>query len=286
LCGHDLLEREYGRAVAVTQLFFSRKERRTRQKPLKGRMVQAAEHGRFEEAAQARDAMRTVQALARSPAENGDHRARSPDVFGLKARTRRCGGPGVSVRSGRVVSGSSSETEHAIAGARDGEVCWPRPFSSSTRSAAASAEVHGGPPRAQEDRDALETGCRTGPGDACGSWCLSAREAEVDSICDRNAAPCYQNRFNQATAAQYDALETLQAVLKLPSLPASIECFDISTIQGSETVASMSSVTMARMRRSEYRKFRIRGPQRYGGGLTPPRVSPKLEERRRIRRRQ
>jgi excinuclease ABC subunit C len=61
--------------------------------------------------------------------------------------------------------------------------------------------------------------------------------------------------------AQYDALETLQHVLGLPSLPRRIECFDISTIQGSETVASMVVCEDGRMRKSEYRKFRIRGPQ-------------------------
>src|SRR5262249_53658706 len=38
-----------------------------------------------------------------------------------------------------------------------------------------------------------------------------------------------------------------------------IECFDISTIQGSETVASMVVCEDGRMRRGEYRKYRIRG---------------------------
>jgi excinuclease ABC subunit C len=48
-------------------------------------------------------------------------------------------------------------------------------------------------------------------------------------------------------------------VLKLTSLPRRIECFDISTIQGAETVASMVVCEDGRMRRSDYRKFRIRG---------------------------
>src|SRR5262249_21450 len=78
-------------------------------------------------------------------------------------------------------------------------------------------------------------------------------------LANRNAALAYHTRFNQARAAQYDALETLQHVLALPTLPRRIECFDISTIQGSETVASMVVCEDGRMRRSEYRKFRIRG---------------------------
>ena len=68
-------------------------------------------------------------------------------------------------------------------------------------------------------------------------------------LANRNAALAYQNRFNQATAAQYDALETLRAVLALPAIPRRIECFDISTIQGSETVASMVVCEDGRMRR-------------------------------------
>jgi excinuclease ABC subunit C len=75
----------------------------------------------------------------------------------------------------------------------------------------------------------------------------------------RNAELAYQQRFNENTAANYDALETLRVVLALPGVPRRIECFDISTIQGSETVASMVVCEDGRMRRGEYRKFRIRG---------------------------
>ena len=48
-------------------------------------------------------------------------------------------------------------------------------------------------------------------------------------------------------------------MLALPALPRRIECFDISTFQGSETVASMVVCEDGRMKRSEYRKFRIKG---------------------------
>ena len=57
------------------------------------------------------------------------------------------------------------------------------------------------------------------------------------------------------------ALETLRGVLGLPTLPRRIDCFDISTLQGRETVASMVVSIEGRMRTSEYRKFRIRGAQ-------------------------
>jgi excinuclease ABC subunit C len=86
-------------------------------------------------------------------------------------------------------------------------------------------------------------------------------------LANRNASLAYQTRFNQTRAAQYDALETLQHVLALPTLPRRIECFDISTIQGSETVASMVVCEDGRMKRAEYRKFRIRWDSAPRSGL-------------------
>jgi len=53
------------------------------------------------------------------------------------------------------------------------------------------------------------------------------------------------------------ALAELEAALRLPSAPARIECFDISTIQGSSTVASLVVFQDGRPKTSEYRRFRI-----------------------------
>ena len=78
-------------------------------------------------------------------------------------------------------------------------------------------------------------------------------------LANRNAVLAYRSRFEQAGALNRIALEGLRAALQLPATPARIECFDISTIQGSETVASMVVCEDGRMKKSEYRKFRIRG---------------------------
>jgi len=82
-------------------------------------------------------------------------------------------------------------------------------------------------------------------------------------LATRNAELAYRTRFNETTAAHFEALETLRSVLALPTIPRRIDCFDISTIQGSETVASMVVCEDGRMKKSEYKKFRIRG-----GGAT------------------
>src|SRR5207253_5758658 len=85
-------------------------------------------------------------------------------------------------------------------------------------------------------------------------------------LATRNAELSYRTRFNEITAAHFEALETLRSVLALPAVPRRIECFDISTIQGSETVASMVVCEDGRMKRSEYRKFKIRGGRRLEAG--------------------
>jgi excinuclease ABC subunit C len=83
------------------------------------------------------------------------------------------------------------------------------------------------------------------------------RKALVD-LATRNAELSYRTRHNEIIAAHFEALETLRAVLSLKALPRRIECFDISTIQGAETVASMVVCEDGRMKKSDYRKFRIR----------------------------
>ncbi len=54
------------------------------------------------------------------------------------------------------------------------------------------------------------------------------------------------------------ALSMLQDELDLPERPRRIECYDISTIQGSDTVASMVVFEDGRPRSDQYRRFRIR----------------------------
>jgi excinuclease ABC subunit C len=55
------------------------------------------------------------------------------------------------------------------------------------------------------------------------------------------------------------ALQELQDSLGLPEAPLRIECFDVSNLQGSEVVASMVVFEDGLPRKSEYRRFAIRG---------------------------
>lgn len=54
------------------------------------------------------------------------------------------------------------------------------------------------------------------------------------------------------------AVQELAERLELDILPQRIECFDISHIQGAETVASMVVFTDGEPDKSEYRRFRLK----------------------------
>ena len=58
--------------------------------------------------------------------------------------------------------------------------------------------------------------------------------------------------------ARARALRSLQEVLGLPEPPLRIEAFDVSTLMGTHTVASMVVVEDGLARKSEYRRFKIR----------------------------
>ncbi|HYA95683.1 MAG TPA: excinuclease ABC subunit UvrC [Terriglobales bacterium] len=74
----------------------------------------------------------------------------------------------------------------------------------------------------------------------------------------RNAKQSYEQRFRIMKPATKAIQEALQDALTLPELPRRIECFDISHIQGAETVASMVVWEDGKMKKSDYRKFIIR----------------------------
>ncbi|MBI4485635.1 MAG: excinuclease ABC subunit UvrC [Acidobacteria bacterium] len=246
----------YGRAVKLTQLFLEGRNDELL-KTLRSRMLDASEGERFEEAAQLRDAVRTVQTLHDRQQKMATVELGHRDVFGIKL-----GPAGVviqifQVRSGRVVERVELGTEEAVVGSGEPEVL-AAALQQFYEVRAAPPDIH--VPSEPAERDALERWLtdRTGRRVRIVVPQRGEKRAMID-LANRNAALGYQSRFNQAATAQHDALETLQAVLKLLSIPRRIECFDISTIQGSETVAAMVVCEDGRMRRGEYRKYRIRG---------------------------
>jgi excinuclease ABC subunit C len=73
-----------------------------------------------------------------------------------------------------------------------------------------------------------------------------------------NARQSYEQRFRVMKPRTAELKAALQEVFQLPELPSRIECFDISHLQGAETVASMVVWEEGRMKNADYRKFLIR----------------------------
>jgi len=77
-------------------------------------------------------------------------------------------------------------------------------------------------------------------------------------LAGNNAKQSYDQRFRVMKPNTRAIQEALQDALGLADCPERIECFDISHIQGAETVASMVVWEEGRMKKSDYRKFIIR----------------------------
>ncbi len=249
----------YGRAVEMTELFLEgRNEELSR--TLSARMTVAAGDERYEEAAQWRDALRTVRTLDDRQQKIATVTFGHRDVFGMKRGPEGAVVQVFQVRRGRVVERIELGTDAAVAATSDAEVI-SAAIQQFYELRAAPSEVH--VPVEPEDREALEAWLaeRTGQRARIVQPQRGEKREMVD-LANRNAAVAYRARFEQSPAVEGAALDGLRRALALPAEPRRIECFDISTIQGSETVASMVVCIDGRMRRNEYRTFRIRGAQR------------------------
>ena len=221
-------------------------------------MREAAEAERFEYAAHLRDAVRTLGQLRDRQQKMSSARFGDRDAFGVKT------GPSGSIiqvfqmRGGRVIErvelAADSETGQTESERDVLEAAIPQFY--------ADREV---PPEIHVDwvleaAPVLEAWLSDRAGRRVDV--LVPRTAERRGLLDlatRNAAIAYQSRFGGGEIANYEALDTLREVLALPSFPRRIECFDISTLQGTDTVASLVVCEDGRMRQGEYRKFRVRG---------------------------
>jgi excinuclease ABC subunit C len=264
-CVSDVCDAErYGVAVANARLLLEGRTEELAER-LGADMADAADAERYEEAAQLRDAVRTVQSLNERQQKLATPQLGERDVFGLKV------GPSGGVlqvfamRGGRVVERVELVTE-AAATAGAGEVGGEGEV---LQAALAQFYEHRVPPGEVnlpvgiDEADAVEDwlSARAGRRVRLRVPQRGDRRALVE-LATRNAELAYRTRFNATTAAHFEAFETLRSVLGLPALPRRVECFDISTIQGSETVAAMVVCENGRMKRAEYRKFRIRGQGR------------------------
>jgi excinuclease ABC subunit C len=81
---------------------------------------------------------------------------------------------------------------------------------------------------------------------------------DLIDLVEKNARLNFDQRFRVQRPDAQKTLQELQDALELPELPERIESFDISNIQGAENVASMVVCEGGEMKKSDYRKFKVR----------------------------
>jgi excinuclease ABC subunit C len=248
---------------------------------LRERMARAAETEEYERAAKYRDLISTVEQLQekqRIAAAEGD----DADVFGYHYENDMLAVNLFHMRGGRVLDRreffweelpelESPQNDEAtgVSARANADAFHPGEFFS-----ALLKQLYIGQPYVPrniyvpvdfEDREELEDLLSEQAADknvrATRVHIVVPQRGDKRSLIDlagNNAKQSYDQRFRVMKPNQLQIQEALQDALALPELPRRIECFDISHIQGAETVASMVVWEDGRMKKSDYRKFIIR----------------------------
>ena len=227
-------------------------------KELEARMNEHAAQMRFEEAAQLRDKIEALKVYeAKQKVVSPDLEDR--DVIGIAGSDGDACGVVFKVREGKLIgrrhffmSGTEGHTESELADA------FVSRYYLETDDIPREVLL----PASLSEKDSLEAWLRTRRGDAV--------EITVPKIGDRaklvrmaatNAKLLLDELLLQRskrTDVIPFSVQALQRDLSLALPPRRIECFDISNIQGSDTVASMVTFVDGLPKKSEYRKFKVR----------------------------
>src|SRR6184192_2399442 len=233
-------------------------------KSLEERMTAAAEKELFEQAAAYRDLLRTLEDIEerqRIAAAQGD----DTDVLAYYAEPPLVAADLFHLRGGRVVDRREFYWEEL-------EEFDPQEFVPSLlKQLYLEAEYL---PKAIhvsadfEDRELLEATLTERAGHKVEIFTpqRGTKRAFLDLV-ENNAKHSFEQRFRFLKPTSKAIGEALQNALNLAEEPRRIESFDISHIQGTDTVASMVVWESGRMKKSDYRKFIIQGEQAPNGNV-------------------
>ena len=256
-------DERYAEAARDARMFLEGR-RHDLMKSLEERMAAAAEQELFEQAAAYRDLLRTLEDIEerqRIAAAQGD----DTDVLAYYAEPPLVSANLFHLRGGRVVDRREFYWE-------DLEEFDPHEFVPSLlKQLYLEAEylpkaIH--VPIDFEDRALLEETLTERAGHRVEIFTpqRGSKRAFLDLV-ESNAKHSFEQRFRVLKPTSKDIGEAVQNALNLLEEPRRIECFDISHMQGTDTVASMVVWEDGRMKKSEYRKFIIRGDA--GNGVSP-----------------
>jgi excinuclease ABC subunit C len=250
-------DERYAEAARDVRLFLEGR-RHDLIKSLEERMAVAAEKQLFEQAAAYRDLLRTLEDIEerqRIAAAQGD----DTDVLAYYAEPPLVAADLFHLRGGRVVDRREFYWEEL-------EEFDPQEFVTSLlKQLYLEAEYL---PKAIhvsadfEDRELLEEMLTERAGHKVEIFTpqRGTKRAFLDLV-ESNAKHSFEQRFRVLKPTSKAIGEALQNALNLAEEPHRIESFDISHIQGTDTVASMVVWEKGRMKKSDYRKFIIRGEE-------------------------
>ena len=258
-------DERYAEAARDTRMFLEGR-RHDLMKSLEERMTAAAEKELFEQAAAYRDLLRTLEDIEerqRIAAAQGD----DTDVLAYHAEPPLVAVDVFHLRGGRVVDRREFYWEEL-------EEFDPQEFVPSLlKQLYLEADylpkaIH--VPADFEERALLEEMLSERAGhkvEICTPQ-RGSKRAFLDLVAS-NAKHSFEQRFRVLKPTSKAIGEALQNALNLVDEPKRIESFDISHIQGTDTVASMVVWENGRMKKSDYRKFIIRGDEADGNGARP-----------------
>jgi excinuclease ABC subunit C len=254
-------DEKYAEAARDTKLFLEGR-RHDLIGSLESRMLEASDTERFEQAAAYRDLLRTLSEIEerqKIAAAQGD----DIDVLAWHAEPPLVAVNLFHLRGGRVVDRRDFYWE-------DLTEFEPAEFLSSLLkqlyldAAYLPRAIH--VPMDFEDREILEDilterGAHLEPPRSRVEILIPQRGAKRAflELVEKNARHSFEQRFRVLKPSSKAIVEALEQALGLPEPPRRIESFDISHLQGSDTVASMVAWEDGRMKKSDYRKFIIRG---------------------------
>jgi len=256
-------DEQYAEAVRDARLFLDGK-RHDLIKSLELRMAAASEKELFEQAAAYRDLLRTLEDIEerqRIAAAQGD----DTDVLAYYAEAPLVAANLFHLRGGRVVDRREFYWE-------DLETFDPNEFVPSLLkqlyldAAYLPKAIH--VPVDFEDRALLEETLTERSGHKVEIFTpqRGSKRAFLDLV-ENNAKHAFEQRFRVLKPTSKMIGEAVQNALNLLEEPRRIESFDISHMQGTDTVASMVVWENGRMKKSDYRKFIIRGEFAGNGAL-------------------
>jgi excinuclease ABC subunit C len=264
-CVKDLTTPEiYAEAVRDVQLFLEGRGTDL-SRSLRARMEKAAREERYEMAAKYRDLISTVEDLQerqRIAAAEGD----DTDVFGFHFENDMLAVNLFHLRGGKILDRREmfweelpefEAVEDAVPGFNPGAF-----FSALLKQVYIDQQYVPKTilsPVDFEDRKTLEELLTKKRGTKVEILVpLRGEKRSLIDLAAKNAHQSYDQRFRVMKPSIKAIQEALQDALTLSELPRRIECFDISHIQGAETVASMVVWEDGQMKKSDYRKFIIR----------------------------